>query len=224
MEPELVRSFQDPGAAQRLARHYLNAIRFNPLLGECSSESLLGALMLSAQVGLEPGPLGHVYLVPFGKQCTWILGYTGIIELARRSDRLAGLRSIVLWNCDSYTLPHDSQSGVKWDYEPGPENDRISREGLIVAWNEKSAGKWFPNAQHVPTSRVERARKASKAKHGPWVTDEDSMWRKTGVRAVRPWLPLSPAAGEALAHDGATVSDVTIVEETAQPVLTEAPE
>jgi recombination protein RecT len=79
-------------------------------------------------------------------------------------------------------------------------------------------------AQGVPVSRIERARKASRAKTGPWVTDEDAMWRKTAVRAVRPWLPLSPQAGEALAHDGATVSGLQVVEETAQPVLTEAPE
>jgi recombination protein RecT len=224
MEPELARSLGTPDAAARLARHYLTAVRLNPALLECTSESLLAALLLSAQVGLEPGPLGHVYLVPFGPECTWILGYTGIIELARRSDRVAGLRAILLWNCDSYALPRDSQAGIKWEYEPGPENDRIAREGVIVAWNEKSGGKWFPMAQGVPVSRIERARKASRAKTGPWVTDEDAMWRKTAVRAVRPWLPLSPQAGEALAHDGATVSGLQVVEETAQPVLTEAPE
>jgi recombination protein RecT len=224
MEPELVRSLGTPDAAARLARHYLTAIRLTPALLECSTESLLAALLLSAQVGLEPGPLGHVYLVPFGQECTWILGYTGIIELARRSDRISGLRSILLWNCDEYTLPRDSQAGVKWSHEPGPENDRISREGLIVAWNELAAGKWSPQAQHVPVSRVERARKASKARSGPWVTDEDAMWRKTGVRAVRPWLPLSPQAGEAIGYDGATVRDIEVVEDHAAPVLTEAPE
>ncbi len=221
MEPELVKSLGTPDAAARLARHYLTAIRLNPALYECSQESLLAALLLSAQVGLDPGPLGYVYLVPFKTECQWILGYTGIIELARRSERVAALRSILVWNCDEYTLPHDSQSGVRWDHTPGPESDRETREGVIVAWNELSAGKWFPNAIWVSAARVERARSASRAKSGPWFTDPDPMWRKTGIRAARPFLPLSPAANEAMTYDGAVVAGLTVENDAAEPVVIE---
>jgi len=216
MEPELVKSLGTPDAAQRLARHYLTAIRLTPQLLECSQESLLAALLLSAQLNLEPGPLGHVYLVPFGRECQWILGYTGIIELARRSDRCAALRSSVVWDCDEYSRPFDSQAGVKWELRPGPESERKERVGAVVAWNELSGGKWFPRALDVPLSRIERARKASKAKSGPWFTDEDAMWRKTGIRFARPFLPLTPAATTALVNDGAIVHGL---DAEAEPVL-----
>jgi recombination protein RecT len=106
---------RDGEVAARAARRgrprsaLLTAIRLNPLLHECTTESLLAALLLSAQVGLEPGPLGHVYLVPYKRECTWILGYTGIIELARRTDRVGGLRSIVLWDNDALHVWQDEK-------------------------------------------------------------------------------------------------------------------
>lgn len=65
MKPEIEKSLQSDAGAATLARHYYNAIRFNPLLMQCTPESLVASLLLSAQVRLEPGPLGHVYLVPF---------------------------------------------------------------------------------------------------------------------------------------------------------------
>lgn len=217
MEPDLVKSLQNPAAAQALMRHYLTAIRLTPALLECSDASLLAALLLSAQVGLEPGPLGHVYLVPFGRECQWILGYTGIIELARRSEAVADLTSEIVWDCDVYERPWRNQSGVHYEHRPGDPGDRQERVGVLVTWRELSGGKWFPRAVDVPVSRVERARKASRAKAGPWFTDEDAMWRKTGVRAVRPFLPLSPQAGRALGYDGAVVGG--FAGDDAEPVI-----
>ena len=83
--------------ADRMIRIGLTVIAKTPRLAQCTDLSLLGALMLSAQLGLEPGPLGHCYFLPFKNfgqsksagydvyEVQWILGYTGIIELARRS-------------------------------------------------------------------------------------------------------------------------------------------
>lgn len=223
MEPDLVKSLQNPQAAQALMRHYLTAIRLTPALLECSDESLLAALLLSAQVGLEPGPLGHVYLVPFGCECQWILGYTGIIELARRSGSVADLTSEIVWDCDTYERPWRNQTGVHYEHRAGELSGRNERVGVLVTWRELSGGKWFPRAMHVEPSRIERARKASKAKSGPWFTDEDAMWRKTGVRAVRPFLPLSPKAGEAMGYDGAVVGGfVGGIVEPVEPVILDA--
>lgn len=224
MEPELVKSLQNPQAAQALMRHYLTAIRLTPKLLECTDESLLAALLLSAQVGLEPGPLGHVYLIPFGRECQWLLGYTGIIELTRRSDACADLVSEIVWDCDVYERPWRNASGVHYEHRPGDVEARQERIGVLVTWRELSGGKWFPRALDVPLSRVERAMAASRAKGGPWVTDTDAMWRKTGVRAARPFLPLSPVAARAFATDGAVVAGVDVVADSAEPLIVDVAE
>src|SRR5437667_5782821 len=100
MKPEIEKSLRSSDAAEMLMRHYYTAIRFNPLLLQCTADSMAAALLLSAQVGLEPGPLGHVYLVPYrnnklgAHEVVWMLGYTGIIQLGRNGGAI-GLRSTV---------------------------------------------------------------------------------------------------------------------------------
>src|SRR5205807_4464832 len=141
MKPELVKSLQDEAAVERLIRHYNTAIRLNPKLQACTAESLLGALLLSAQVGLEPGPLGHVYLVPYGSECTWILGYTGILELARRSERVAGLEATLVWDCDAYKPPRRDERGIHYFHEPDQEEHRRDRIAVLVTWQEKMGAK-----------------------------------------------------------------------------------
>jgi phage RecT family recombinase len=84
--------------ADRLARIALTEVRKNPTLGKCDQGSFLGAIMQCAQLGLEPGgALGHAYLLPFEnkrKQITevqFIVGYRGMIDLARRSGQIVSL-------------------------------------------------------------------------------------------------------------------------------------
>ena len=51
---------------ERMVRIALNAIQNTPKLAECDQKSFLGAIMRSAQLGLEPdGVLGQAYLIPF---------------------------------------------------------------------------------------------------------------------------------------------------------------
>jgi recombination protein RecT len=80
MTPEIAKALPSHLKPERLARIVTTEIRRNPKLLECTRESLLGALMLSAQLGLEPGPLGHVYYIPYSNkktgvtECQFILG------------------------------------------------------------------------------------------------------------------------------------------------------
>src|SRR5712691_8366796 len=142
MQPEVEKSLQDPAGAAILTRHYYSAIRFNPLLTQCSADSLVAALLLSAQVRLEPGPLGHVYLVPYKNtkagvhEVVWMLGYTGIVELGRRGGA-EGLRSTVVWDCDLIERPWEDEKGLHWTHKPlSARPDGAERIGALVAWKE----------------------------------------------------------------------------------------
>jgi recombination protein RecT len=228
MRPELVKSLRDDAAVDILTRHYMTAIRLNPQLMECSQDSLLAALLLSAQVRMEPGPLGHVYLVPYKGECVWMLGYTGILELARRSERVGALAARVVWDCDAYDPPWIDEKGEHFQLRPGPEDDRGDRVGVLVTWKERAGSSWVARALWCPPSRIERAKQASPAARkgaGPWTTDETAMWAKTGIRYARPWLPLSPDAGYAFQHDEAVLTGVEAdASGAAFPVVEAAPD
>ena len=227
MRPELERSLQNEGAADILARHYFTAIRYDATLRQCTPESLVGSLLLTAQCRLEPGPLGHVYLVPFRDnkrgvfEVEWILGYTGIIALGRRGGAGA-LRSSVVWDCDEYIAPWESEKGIRWTLKPGAVADRKDRVAVLVSWKDGTERL----ALECPAERVERARKASPAarkKSGPWISDEDAMWRKTGVRFARPWLPLSTELAIASAYDDSVVRGVDVADDEAAAVVDAEP-
>ena len=50
----------------------LVGINFLHKIQMTTAASVLGAMMLCAQLGLEPGPLGHAYLVPYQNECTFV--------------------------------------------------------------------------------------------------------------------------------------------------------
>ena len=212
MRPELERSLQSDRAADILTRHYFTALRYSPLLLTCTAESQIAALLLTAQVRLEPGPLGHVYLVPYRNakkgvhEVLWLLGYTGIVELARRGGA-TGLRSTVVWSGDDWTGIRNVNGTLRYTHAPAQERtEDAERVGVLVEWKDGTH-----NAVWCPPSRIKRAQDASaafKTGAGPWFTDTEAMWRKTGVRFARPFLPLSVE----MATAGAMDDRVTVLE------------
>lgn len=81
LKPELQRALPKGMDADRLARIALTVLRKDPKLAKCDPYSFAGALMTSAQLGLEPGVNEEAYLVPYGKECQLIIGYQGFAKL-----------------------------------------------------------------------------------------------------------------------------------------------
>src|SRR5574340_908813 len=76
--------------ADRMLKIALGALRTTPKLMQARTDTLLGAIIQCAQLGLEPNtPLGHAYLIPFDNRSKGItevqivFGYKGLIDLAR---------------------------------------------------------------------------------------------------------------------------------------------
>ena len=90
MGPEIKKALPSVITPERFTRMVFTALSSNPTLQECTPQSFLGAMMQSAQLGLEPNtPIGQAYLIPYrnhGRQeCQFQLGYKGLIDLAYRS-------------------------------------------------------------------------------------------------------------------------------------------
>lgn len=66
-----------------------SAIKKSPKLLMCNVESLFGAILLSAEMKLKFNtPDGHAYIIPYGKEANFQIGYKGLIELMYRSSRV----------------------------------------------------------------------------------------------------------------------------------------
>jgi recombination protein RecT len=77
--------------AERLTRMTLTTLKTNPKLLECSIESLLGAVLQSAQLGLEPNLLGSCYFIPYKGTVSFQIGYKGLIDLVTRKGEVLSI-------------------------------------------------------------------------------------------------------------------------------------
>lgn len=91
MKPQIALVLPKHITADRIARMALTAFKSNPELSKCNVQSILGSVLILAQMGLEVGIDGQAYLVPYnsktGKVCTPIVGWKGRNELMHRAGR-----------------------------------------------------------------------------------------------------------------------------------------
>lgn len=87
LKPQLARALPAHMNADRMTRLALTAFSTTPALQECSQNSIAGAIMTAAQLGLEPGINGAGYLIPYKGTCTFVPGWKGLVDLVARSGR-----------------------------------------------------------------------------------------------------------------------------------------
>ena len=195
MKPQLKMALPRHLTPERLIRVAITAWHRTPALQECSPMSILGAVVQAAQLGLEPDSvLGHAYLVPFRnrktgqKECQLIAGYKGLIELARRSAQIEAIDSRAVYQKDHF----DYRLGLhpKLEHVPAAEEDRGE---LIHVWAVAHFKGGGHQVEVMSRPEIEKVRKSSKAADdGPWVTHYEEMARKTVLRRLCKFLPLSP--------------------------------
>ena len=84
---------------ERFAGVALNQINTNPALLKCTQESLFKCLLQLGQIGLEPdGRRAH--LVPYGKECTLLIDYKGLVELALRNGDVSRIHADVVYESE----------------------------------------------------------------------------------------------------------------------------
>ena len=211
--------------AERIARVALTEWRRNPALGECDPYSFLGALMQSAQLGLEVGPLGLFYLVPFNKQVVGIVGYKGFCDLAYRSGMVKDIRARLVYEGEPFK--EYGGSSPRLVHEIQPQDD--SAVGIVAAYalaRLKTGGTVW---SVIGPREWERARKASplgSKGRGLWHDHFPEAVRKTAIRRLASGgeLPLSPPMVQAMAQDDMPVEGADVQEALAEAAQVAVPE
>jgi recombination protein RecT len=159
--------------------------------------------MMACEMGLEPcGALGHGYLVPYENRKTgrfeaqFIPGYRGLIDLAIRSGGASRIESTIVRKGDLFkVIAGDSPS---FTHEPNIESDgemiavyaiaRLKSGEIVRDWMRKSD--------------VDKVRQRSRSSNsGPWVTDYEEMARKTVVKRLMKYVPMSVEVANVLEHE-----------------------
>ena len=199
MKPEIARALPRHMTPDRMARIATTALRQNPKLGQCTPDSFLGALMTAAQLGLEPNtPMGECYLVPYRNKnretnrfedvCTYIQGYRGLVQLAYRSGQVATVKGQVVHQKDQFDFEEGLNGFLR--HKRSPDDDPGPVIWVYATVELKNGGS---NFVVMTKAEVERIRARSRAaESGPWVTDWEAMAKKTALKQLSKWMPLSP--------------------------------
>lgn len=185
--------------ADRMVKVAWGSIRRTPALLKCSASSLVNAVIQAAELGLEPSNvMGHCYLVPFGKEATLIVGYRGFIELAARGGQARYRPARVVYDCDHFVW----QDGLHQVLEHTPgERSKDSRptHAYVVA---DFANGLPPMVDVMTFDEIETVRRQSKMPNGPaWRDSWPEMAKKTVVRRMAKYVPMSPELQRAAAED-----------------------
>ena len=190
--------------SDRFVRIAITTIRQNPKLAQCNQESLLGALMVSAQLGLEPGVLGQCYLIPFENkrmgtvECQFQIGYKGLIELLRRSGQLSDIYSYPVYEHDDFEVEYGLSRTLK--HKPNFD-ERGEIKGFYAVAILKDGAKAFEYMTKDEVVKHEEKYRKGSYKNDVWNKNFEEMAQKTVVKKLLKWLPVSVEFLEMAAKD-----------------------
>lgn len=197
--------------AERLARITLTTLKQNVGLMNCSIESLLGAVLQSAQLGLEPNLLGSCYFIPYKNTVSFQIGYKGLIDLATRKGEVKTIVANPVYENDLFELEYGLQEVFR--HRPAKFSERGAIVGFYAYAHLKNGG--F-KAEYMDVSEIEKIRnehsvsyKFDKNGSSIWVKHYEAMAIKTVIKKLIKYLPISVETQSAIAHDETIRKDIT---------------
>lgn len=191
--------------AERLVKTALIAVNKTPKIAECSQTSLAQALMTAAELGLDvSGTLGSAYLIPYGNTCQLIVGYRGLIDLARRSGNIVSIEAHVVHAADTFAVRLGTDSVIQ--HVPNFAGDRGEVVAVYAVAKLRDGGLQFDVMTRDDVEKIRAKSRAGKA--GPWVDHWNEMAKKTVVRRLCKYLPLSVEMEKAMQLDADAETEV----------------
>lgn len=220
-------------SSERMYQLAVSTVNQTPQLAECDVASLMSCVMKCSALGLEPSAvdgLGRAYILPYrnkGKMtATLIVGYKGMLDLARRSGEIKDISARAVYEGDEFEYEFGLDEKLR--HKPASrQHDKDEKPTHVYMVAHFKDGGHYVDVMTL--DEVEAVRKRSKAaNNGPWVTDYEAMAKKTVIRRAFPYLPVSVEAQTAAAADETTpdysgVLDPVIKEEPSEaPIQVEA--
>lgn len=203
-EKEIAKALPSVLTPERFSRIATTAVTQTPALATCTPQSFIGAMLTAAQLGLEPNtPLGQAYLIPYGNNCQFQLGYRGLIELAHRSGDIKSIEAHVVYANDEFDFEFGLNPRLK--HKPA-KKDRGDAVWVYAVYHTKDDGFGF-EVMSVEDINKHRA-KYSKAKSSPWDSAWEEMAKKTVIKKVLKFAPLKTEFVRAMVSDETTTDAV----------------
>lgn len=193
---------------ERFCRVAITALSRMPKLAECTQESFFRCLLDLSAFGLEPdGRRAH--LIPYKDQCTLVIDWKGLAELAMRSGIIAKLHADIVCENDVFAYDMGEIKTHSIDYRR-PRGEMYAAYAMAVT---KDGPVFVAVLNKEEIDAIMKRSQGYKAavqyhKSHPWLTDYNEMAKKTAFRRLAKWLPLSAEFRDALDKDDDPEKDV----------------
>lgn len=157
--------------------------------------------MTCSQLGIEPDGI-HAFLIPYKSDCTLIIGFRGLINLARRSGEVVIFRAELVREKDFFQWENGVVTHrVEWRQPRGKIQCVYSYVRMKDGTEDYEVMTLEECLSIRDRSQGYRAAKQYDKSH-PWISDEGEMLKKTVIRRHSKRLTLSPEFMDALEKDG----------------------
>ena len=193
---------------ERMVRIALTALTKDTKLSQCTPASFMGAVLTSAQLGLECNtPLGQAYLIPYNERgqmtAHFQLGYQGVLELCYRSKLYKTIQARVVYEGDTFEYAYGLEERLL--HKPCGKTDKPTHAYAFYELTSGGHGIEVMSWEAV----MAHAKKYSQSRTGgssPWDTAPESMAMKTVLKKVLKYAPKSVEVAEAITHDNAVIN------------------
>jgi recombination protein RecT len=205
MRPQIKSALPKSFSDERFVRLAVTAIRVNPKLAQVAITnklSFLGAMMQSVQMGLEPNtPLGEAYLIPYGPEVQFQIGYKGLISLAYRTGEYKSISAEPVYSNDFFEYEYGTEARLKHV----PSTTQMTGEPILyyAVWILKNGGHGFAvmSKSQIEAHRDKYSQAVKSGGKTPWKTDFDSMALKTVLKKALKFAPKSIEFSRAFESD-----------------------
>lgn len=197
-------------SVDKFTRLVLSEVVKNPKLNKCDPREFMLSVSTVAQLGLEVGAsLGHAYILPYENkkknkiEPQVIIGYRGMIDLARRSGQIVSIEARAVFEKDKFEVEFGLNS--KLVHVPNFELENRGEIKFVYAVANLVGGGVQFEVLGLP--QIQKA----KPKYGSniWDSNFEEMAKKTAIRRLFKMLPISTEMSRAISIDDAADADIS---------------
>jgi recombination protein RecT len=182
---------------ERISQLGLVAMAKDSKVLACTPVSVLRALTIAGQLGLDPtGVGGEAWVVAYKNQAQLLVGYKGMLQLARRSGAVVGIECHVVHSNDTFEIEYGSHPRISHRPVTSGEPGQVLGAYAIVRLKDDT----YPMLEYMTKAEIDLIRARSRAgAEGPWRTDYEAMARKTCLRRILNYAPAARELQQAMA-------------------------
>jgi recombination protein RecT len=152
-----------------------------PMLKSCDPETIRNAFIKCLEYRLFPnGVSGEAYIIPYGKEAQFQLGYQGIITILGRAGY--NIRSQIVYENDEFF--YEEGENAKLVHRPIVFKEKGKPIG-VYAVSEKNNVKTFKVLSAEDILKFRNYSKSKDSKFSAWTNDPELyMWRKTAIKQL----------------------------------------